>query len=121
MYQAQAQSQQQQIIMQPQQQTQGGQPPLQQPNDQQLMEGLSEYNPQIVSQPEPIRVSGGKDGVGMSEGCARNPHILTWILTLLVWMSIFSLIICIAAIGGDDGGYCGFFGMVSCLHVFISL
>eukprot|EP00486_Rosalina_sp_Unknown_P002888 CAMPEP_0201565218 /NCGR_PEP_ID=MMETSP0190_2-20130828/4175_1 /ASSEMBLY_ACC=CAM_ASM_000263 /TAXON_ID=37353 /ORGANISM="Rosalina sp." /LENGTH=138 /DNA_ID=CAMNT_0047982453 /DNA_START=39 /DNA_END=452 /DNA_ORIENTATION=+ len=68
----------QQVIMQPQQQNQGAQPPLQQPNDQQLMEGLGDYNPQIVKQPEPIRVSGGKDGVGMSEGCARNPHIFTW-------------------------------------------
>jgi len=75
------------------------------PNEQQLGEGIA-FEPIIVAQQEPVQVEGGKDGVGMAEGCARNPHVLSWILTLLIWFMIASLAAC-QFVGGD--GFCEFF------------
>ena len=63
------------------------------PNEQQLGEGIA-FEPIIVTQQEePIYVEGSKDGVGMAEGCARNPHIFTWILTLTMWFLVCSVVI----------------------------
>lgn len=42
----------------------------------------------------------------MSEGCMRNPHVLTWIFTLAIWYMLASIVVCVA-IGSE--GYCSFF------------
>lgn len=44
----------------------------------------------------------------MAEGCARNPHIFTWILTLTIWFLFASTATCNLAFS-DSEGFCGFF------------
>jgi len=108
-YQAQPQQTQpmpQQYVQQPQQQTQA--PSQYQPTEQQLGEGCSAL-PIIVSQPEPIRIHGSKDGVGMKEGCRRNPHLLSWIFTISFWYLLFSIAACNVLFHSATDGYCGWF------------
>eukprot|EP01083_Nonionella_stella_P096057 269876_1 len=68
--------------------------------------------PGVVSEPkEPCKVHGSQDGVGCSEGCARNPHILSWILTIGVWYMVFTLILCLGVFNDNTEGYCGWFNV----------
>jgi len=79
------------------------------PSDQQLGEGIS-FEPIIVAQSDAkFQVEGAlQDGVGCAEGCARNPHIGTWILTIGVWFLFASLLTCNVAFPSKHG-FCGFF------------
>eukprot|EP01084_Bolivina_argentea_P261463 441857_1 len=98
-----------QYIQQPIQSQPQPQPQSQyQPTDQQLGEGLDQ--PILVTKPsDPIHVEGSKDGIGMVEGCQRNPHLLTWILTIIIWFMLFSVSICNIINSNATDGYCSFF------------
>eukprot|EP01084_Bolivina_argentea_P103677 185668_1 len=68
--------------------------------------------PAVVSKPEePCQVHGFQDGIGFYEGCVRNPHLLSWVLTIGVWYMIATTVLCLGVFNdySNDEGYCGWF------------